>query len=1129
MAPSAAQSASSPSAPIASQPETCQSKTINYITHTLPQQCLRTSWSSANATAATTDAGEIPKPRGPAEATATETVHSGAVQDKGEDRDKEKRTDGQDDGQEDLATGSFMSFEEWKVLQLKKSGQDPAELQARRRQQQQQQQRHSGHYAHGAGGDINIDSIGDDGEIALDFDVLNEKVSEMAEAAAAQVPGQRRYSSGGGDDGSASDSSGGGAGGASQEDAVVYAEGGVTQYHRSKDAGKTSKERFSFASFDAGATVRKTNKGVKNAKAILAENKDSYMLLECGTRDKHVIVELSDDILVDTIVLANYEFFSSMVRRFRVSVSDRYPVKADRWKPLGEYEARNSRDIQPFLIENPQIWAKYIRIDFLTHYGHEYYCPISLLRVHGTRMLDSWKDSENGRDEEEDDEPEHHHPAEPQQAEEQQQQHGGGHEESAHEDVPAEHAEYSASQEAASAASAEPCQSAASDEVCDPTGSTSWDPLASYAAFFLTNSLCLPLDAPASVTTNETAAEVHGSVPSAAVGVPPSPHFHASVPAAADAEKNSLSSAERQPSHSPSTSSASADSAGPARSAPAAEVVSEPTQASVDVKSYASASSSSSMSSSSASDASSIPQPSRSTVARAAASVNVSAQDSAASAASSSTPATPISHQTPQTPTPQAPPSKSKTFSSRAAGVAAPGSSRATSGSSGGASAPGSTAGSGASASTSAGSATAPGGGSSGSSSAAAGNTAPTPSSSPSSGGGGGGVPPMPSIPPPPAVQESFFKTVTKRLQLLESNTSLSLQYIEDQSRFLQEALRRMERKQIARVDSFLDTLNQTVLSELRTMRQQYDQIWQSTVLALETQREQNQRETVALSDRLNVLADEVVFQKRMAILQSVLLLCCLALVIFSRGLLSAGGTAAAGLVGDVHGATAAYMAMHMSPSSASPQSPPSPPSPPSGSSTTGFRSNLRSFSFRYSAGSPPPPPHLLRSHSSISTNGSGGSSSSTVGGRTYDGASHPAPVDRDKVLPLTPTTPTMPTSTQSPASSGEDGPVSTIRRGKQLRHQSGEVDEESRLVAPKPITPPPSLRLSDIKETIENVDEEELDANSNGADPDGGIVPQGGGSFAATDVFASNATTPPTDSIMDQNQFPSLPVENNC
>ncbi|GJC95472.1 sad1 unc domain protein [Colletotrichum higginsianum] len=117
-----------------------------------------------------------------------------------------------------------------------------------------------------------------------------------------------------------------------------------------------------------------------------------------------------------------------------------------------------------------------------------------------------------------------------------------------------------------------------------------------------------------------------------------------------------------------------------------------------------------------------------------------------------------------------------------------------------------------------------------------------------------------------PTVQESFFKAVSKRLQYLESNVSLSLKYIEDQSRSLQETQLLAERKQLSRIDVFLDSLNHTVLSELRAVRQQYDQIWQSTVIALESQREQSQRETVALSSRLNILADEVVFQKRMAI-----------------------------------------------------------------------------------------------------------------------------------------------------------------------------------------------------------------------------------------------------------------------
>ena len=115
------------------------------------------------------------------------------------------------------------------------------------------------------------------------------------------------------------------------------------------------------------------------------------MLSKCSAKNKFVIVELCSDILVDTIVLANYEFFSSIFRHFRISVSDRYPVKMEKWKDLGTFEARNTREVQAFLIENPLIWARYLRIEFLTHYGNEYYCPVSLLRVHGTTMMDEFR------------------------------------------------------------------------------------------------------------------------------------------------------------------------------------------------------------------------------------------------------------------------------------------------------------------------------------------------------------------------------------------------------------------------------------------------------------------------------------------------------------------------------------------------------------------------------------------------------------------------------------------------------------------------------------------------------------------------------------------------------------------
>src|SRR5262249_35662032 len=85
------------------------------------------------------------------------------------------------------------------------------------------------------------------------------------------------------------------------------------------------------------------------------------------------------------------------------------------------------------------------------------------------------------------------------------------------------------------------------------------------------------------------------------------------------------------------------------------------------------------------------------------------------------------------------------------------------------------------------------------------------------------------------------------------------------------------------KTETFLQHLNDTVIAELKGFRQQYDQLWQSTVIELETNREQYQREMSALSTRLTLMADELVFQKRMAVVQSTLLLLCLGLVLFVR------------------------------------------------------------------------------------------------------------------------------------------------------------------------------------------------------------------------------------------------------
>lgn len=168
-----------------------------------------------------------------------------------------------------------------------------------------------------------------------------------------------------------------------------------------EDQGKLYKDRFNFASFDCAATIVKTNKEAKGANSILLDNKDIYLLNECSSQNKFIIIELCEDILVDEVLIGNYEFYSSMFKDLKIFVSDRFPTT--QWYLLGGFQAENIRKLQSFNIENPLIWAKFIKIEFLSHYGNEFYCPISSVQVHGTTMIEQFKDENPDIDESNDD------------------------------------------------------------------------------------------------------------------------------------------------------------------------------------------------------------------------------------------------------------------------------------------------------------------------------------------------------------------------------------------------------------------------------------------------------------------------------------------------------------------------------------------------------------------------------------------------------------------------------------------------------------------------------------------------------------------------------------------------------
>ncbi|KAI0191148.1 UNC-like C-terminal-domain-containing protein [Xylaria flabelliformis] len=688
---------------------TCESRTVNYITDSLPQQCLTT---GPIASMPIADTASVATTTGTPTSADSSAHISDAV------------ADNSDPEGEDLSTGAFMSFEEWKAMMLAKSGPDVLEAKPRRQRDGRAD----------AGPGDGFDSLGDEGEISFDFDAYSDKISEIASSARPREQEKETKE---------------------QVEVVTYDEGFT--YYRSKDAGTTCKERFSYSSFDAGATVKKTSPGAKNPTAILVENKDSYMLLECGRKNKFFIVELSDVILVDTVVIANFEFFSSMVRQFRVSISDRYPVKLDKWKVLGTFEARNSRDIQPFLIENPQDWARYLRVEILSHYGNEYYCPVSLLRVHGLRMLDSWKQVDPSELEGEE---ESHPPiSEPV-------------------DEPVEIVDEPPME-------TDVVEPVRAENFTVITEQSCWMPYWDKSYFEHTFARCSDC-ARADGLDFDVLTSTKGAHRTAPTGF------------------QSTSFGERAISAIPNTSAT-------------ITTARQTTEPSADVPRPGFSVSTSFERPLSADTTIPTSSPSRS-------------RDSTSIVATSSPTSPTISE---NATTQNNPRSKSLVSTS-----VKPPLSRSSAKSSSG-------------------------------SQTLVRNKTSTATS-----------PPLPT----PTVQDSFFKALTKRLQILESNSTLSLQYIESQSKFLQEALAKLERRQIAKVDLFLDKLNNTVLGELREVRTLYDHIWQSTVIALESQREQTEHEIVALSTRVGVLADEVVFQKRMAIVQSVLLLGCLVLVIFSRG-----------------------------------------------------------------------------------------------------------------------------------------------------------------------------------------------------------------------------------------------------
>ncbi|CAM9560602.1 unnamed protein product, partial [Laminaria digitata] len=143
-----------------------------------------------------------------------------------------------------------------------------------------------------------------------------------------------------------------------------------------------------YASRDSGAVMLESSPASKGMANLLVDSKDKYAISPCEDK-QWAVLGLSEDIRVRTIRLSSHEKYSSLVKDFQVLASQSYPV--NEWLDLGTFTAKFVQGEQTFDLPDPA-FARYLKFKFLSHYGDEFYCTVSQVKVHGATMLESFQD-----------------------------------------------------------------------------------------------------------------------------------------------------------------------------------------------------------------------------------------------------------------------------------------------------------------------------------------------------------------------------------------------------------------------------------------------------------------------------------------------------------------------------------------------------------------------------------------------------------------------------------------------------------------------------------------------------------------------------------------------------------------
>ncbi|KAK8407805.1 hypothetical protein O3P69_002385 [Scylla paramamosain] len=169
----------------------------------------------------------------------------------------------------------------------------------------------------------------------------------------------------------------------------------MTNGHGTNGHGKGPKVKSkNYASPDCGSKLLTANPEATHASKVIHSNKDEYLLNKC--RDKTwFIIELCESIRPQKFDIANFELFSNLPKDIHVLGSHRYPSRD--WTSLAWAQGQEgNRGVQSFPVETEDFF-KYIKVEVHSHYGPEYFCPISLFRIYGLsefEVIDTVEDAE---------------------------------------------------------------------------------------------------------------------------------------------------------------------------------------------------------------------------------------------------------------------------------------------------------------------------------------------------------------------------------------------------------------------------------------------------------------------------------------------------------------------------------------------------------------------------------------------------------------------------------------------------------------------------------------------------------------------------------------------------------------